>query len=75
MYRKIKEDNRKVVYEYLWGSYKKPYTGLIVIHKNKNSVAVIKAADDDRRPEYAGAYALIALSERNYPNSYTHTAP
>ncbi len=74
MYRKIKEDNDKAVYEYLWSDYKKPYTGLVEINKKDLSYKVLKVADGDPRPEYAGVYAMTALSRNNYPETYTHTA-
>jgi hypothetical protein len=75
IYQKINENDEKVLYEYLWGSYKKPFTGLIEINKKNNSASVLKTADDDNRPEYAGAYALYTLSKNKYPKRYTHTAP
>lgn len=74
IYQKIKETDEKVLYEYLWGSYKKPFTGLIEINKKNNSVSVLKAADDEWNIEKAGAYAFYTLSKNNYPQRYTHTA-
>lgn len=75
MYRKISESEEKVVYEYLWGSYTKPYTGLIEINKKKNSASVLKGADNDKLPKNAGVYALYYLPKKNYPNQLTHPAP
>lgn len=74
MYRKIEEDNNTVVYEYLWSDYEKPYTGLVEVNKKDLSYKVLKVADDDPRPEYAGVYAITTLARNNYPKTYTHTA-
>lgn len=74
IYRRVSNNGYKIVYEYLWSDYKKPYTGLIEINKKDLTYKVLKVADGDPRPEYAGVYALTALSRNNYPRSYTHTA-
>ena len=73
IYQKINETKEKVIYEYLWGDYKKPFTGLIEINKKKESASVLKIAEGDNRPQLAGAYALYTLPKCNYPNRYTHT--
>lgn len=75
IYQKISESNDKAIYEYLWGDYTKPFTGIIEINKQKHSASVIRVADGDHRPKYAGAYALICLPKENYPKRRTHTAP
>jgi len=75
IYHKINETEDKATYEYLWGDYTKPFTGLVEINKKAYSASVLKTAKDDNRPKYAGAYALTALSRNNYPERYTHTAP
>ena len=74
IYQKISESEEKAVYEYLWGSYKKPFTGLVEINKKANSASVLKPADNEWSAEKAGAYALLALPKNNYPQRYTHTA-
>lgn len=74
MYRRVSNDESKAVYEYLWNSYKKTYTGLVEINKKDLSYKVLKLADGDPSEERAGFYAMRALSNNNYPESYTHTA-
>ncbi len=74
IYHKIKESDDKVLYEYLWGDYQKPFTGLIEIDKKNESASLLRIADEDKRPRHACAYALYTLSKNNYPNRYTHTA-
>lgn len=74
IYRKVKEDDDKVVYEYLWHSYKNPYTGLVEINKKDLTYKVLKLADGDYSEKKAGFYAMNALSKNGYPESYTHTA-
>ena len=74
MYKKVREDDDKAVYEYLWSDYEKPYTGLVEINKKNLTYKVLKLADGDPSEEYAGFYAMNALSKNGYPKSYTHTA-
>ena len=75
IYNKISETEEKAVYEYLWGDYKKTFTGLIEINKKNNSASVLKTADDEWSAEKAAAYALFALPKNNYPQRYPHTEP
>ena len=74
IYRKIKENNDDVLYEYLWSDYQNPYTELIKINKKDLSYKVLKLADGDPNEELAGFYAMRVLSKNNYPAAYTHTA-
>ena len=74
IYQKISESDDKVVYEYLWGTSEKPFTGLVEINKKQKSASALNPATDEWDSKKAGAYALYYLPKKNYPKRFTHTA-
>lgn len=74
MYKKINENNEKAVYEYLYGDYTLPYTGLVEINKIDEKASLIKSADGEGSPTKAAAYALMEIPKLGYPDLFTHNA-
>lgn len=73
MFRKIKETNKEVVYEYLCENYKLPYTGILKIKKEPFEIIVEKPADGEWNEEQA-RFSAVTLIKAKYPQRYTHAA-
>lgn len=75
VYNKIKEDSKKILYEYRYEFVSAPdFTGLVEYDKQEKVAKLLKPADGEYSADKPWAYVQTTLAREGFPQRYTHTA-